>query len=692
MNKRILSSLVIVLFTAILAGGLYFSVDHRSNPKRQTNAKRKLKLYWFIPDGLRADPSLFTIFKWAEEGLMPNLKKMMDSGAYGYSVPVFPGHTPVNFATLLTGCTPRVHGIADGPMHIEGYPLDMVSKGGFSSVSKRVPPIWYTLEEHGFLSTLLSVPGSPPPELDMGITIRGRWGGWGADFPAIIFHTAQDKALQQSEGYRNRVFSMGSQLTKFVKATEPSGWSLSLPASYSPIREVALTNWGTTIYACIYDGTDDGVENYDHVIFSSDKAHEFTRLSAGQWSKWLPITLNWQMKNDYSLNTPKAMKWEQNLSAVPVETKVAINVIKLGNPDFFRIQFFYNNLNSYLVKPSYLEADIQRKLGPMVDFPDSYPPQLIHFPQDKLTFLEETQRSLLWHKKMANYMINETNSDVIIQDIYTPNQMLTSRWWMGYLDPQSVHYKEADPEKRRKLWDEVKGMYRGIDNILGEIMASADKDTYIVFSSDHGIVPFNQEVRLNNLFARRGLLYYQVNKQTGAYEVDWQKTKAIFLKMDNIYLNPHGLGGNYYRASGPEYEQLRQEVIDLLRGIKDAKGVNPLSKVVKWENAAEVLDLPEDRVGDLVIANKPTYGWVEDISADLKTFHSSLKTGYKQAIIPTDTTDMLTPFAIMGPGVKKNYKLKHHIRHIDQYPTIMTLLGQDIPKFVEGKPLREIMQ
>ena len=75
------------------------------------------KLYWFIPDGMRADPDLFDIFKWAEEGQLPNIKRMMDNGAYGYSIPTFPSHTPTNFATLFTGAYPLKHGVADGLRH-----------------------------------------------------------------------------------------------------------------------------------------------------------------------------------------------------------------------------------------------------------------------------------------------------------------------------------------------------------------------------------------------------------------------------------------------------------------------------------------------------------------------------------------------------------------------------------------------
>jgi predicted AlkP superfamily phosphohydrolase/phosphomutase len=234
-------------------------------------------------------------------------------------------------------------------------------------------------------------------------------------------------------------------------------------------------------------------------------------------------------------------------------------------------------------------------------------------------------------------------------------------------------------------------MYQGIDAILGEIMAKADEETVIVFSSDHGIVPLDREVRLNNLFAEKGLLKYTLNRETGEYQIDWAKTRAIFLQMDNIYINPAGLGGNYHRASGPEYEKLRDQVIELLTNLKDANGTAPLAKVVKWEAAEKELQLPADRVGDLVVANRPTYGWVEEVTADGQVFADSLKGGYKQAILPESTDAMLTPFVIVGPGVQKNQRLEQPIRHIDQYPTIMTLLGKKIPDFVEGKVLAEVL-
>ena len=96
---------------------------NRHEALRAGAVAKKIKLIWFIPDGLRAEPFTMKLFEWAMAGDLPNIRTMMARGAWGYSIPVFPGHTPANTATLVTGASPRVHGVSDGAMRSEGYPL-----------------------------------------------------------------------------------------------------------------------------------------------------------------------------------------------------------------------------------------------------------------------------------------------------------------------------------------------------------------------------------------------------------------------------------------------------------------------------------------------------------------------------------------------------------------------------------------
>lgn len=636
-------------------------------------APNPVKLYWFIPDGVRAEPYLFNIYEWAENGELPNIKKLMDMGTYGYSRPTFPSHTPTNFASLLTGTYPEIHGVDDGPMHVEGKPLDKVAIAGFRSSAKKVDPIWKTLEEQGEKVAVLSIPGSTPPEINEGLVLRGRWGGWGADFHAINFETKGDLEQRVLQGRGSRLFFFGPELTQYIDPAPAEGWE-NPPASYSEALEVPLTAWGETIYAYMFDSTDDGEENYDRVTFSTDKKIYFATLEPGvqNWSDWVNVIL----------------KWTSEEGSVDVNTQAKVAVIKLEDDGFYRFRIFYNNLNEFITFPGSAAEKMIVDIGPMVDFVDNFPPQLIYYPEDKGIFLDEANMSLDWHKNAVSSLIDNFSPSVIIHDTYTPNQMLTSRWWMGYIDPTSARYDKVSEEEREQLWDEVKDMYKRLDAIIGEILNESGKNTYIVLSSDHGAVPLDRWVHLNNYFAQKGWLKFTINPQTGEPIIDWENSSVIYLKMAHVYINPNGLDGNYERASGEEYEALRNQVISALEALSDENGEKPVVDVVKWENAKDFMQLDPERVGDLVIANTPGYGWNEEMTKDLNVFSEPLKTGYKQAIRSETTPGMWTPFIIAGPNVKEgNFLGNNPVEMIDQYPTIMTALGKTIPDFVQGEIL-----
>lgn len=647
----------IVISGILLAWSVFFAGE-------QTAAK----LYWFIPDGMRADPQLFSVFKWAQEGKLPNIKKMMDNGAYGYSIPVFPSHTPTNFATLFTGATPLVHGIADGPMHIEGYPLAKPSAAGFSSVTKKVPPVWTLFEELGKKVVLLSIPGSTPPELEQGITIRGRWGGWGADTNKMVFEPKEKLEERKSAGRAFRLFFLGTPLTQFVDKTTAEGWT-GTPNSFSPAKEAVLSAHGLPVYAYIYDSTDDGVVNYDHIIFALDKngSSGFVTLAEGQWGDWMPVQLRYQDSS--------------------YDSDIKIKLIKLWDTSTFRVTVLYNTLNRFITMPSSIAKELTEGVGPMVDFADDWPAQLMYEPEDKQTFLEEAKMSLEWHRDAVPFVFQNYKPDVFIQDTYTPNQMLESRWWMRYVDPTS---KEYDPQQAPAAWNDILAMYQGLDAIIGQALESGDKDSLFVLSSDHGVCPLHRTVNLNNLFASKGWLKFTVNPQTGEPTVDWEKTKVVYLKMAHVYVNPEGLGGDWHRGQGPEYEALRQEVISTLLSLKDVNGIKPVQNAIPWEEAPQFFELPTDRIGDIVLEGTVGYFWSEEMDNSLSVYEDPLNSGYKQSVDAKKNDCMWAPFVVMGPGVKKGGQLSAPISHIDQLPTILDLMGIDIPSYVEGRVVEEM--
>jgi hypothetical protein len=414
-----------------------------------------VKLYWFIPDGLRAEPDLFTIYKWAQEGKLPNIKKLMEKGSYGYSIPVFPGHTPANFASLFTGTLPKDNGVPDGPIRSFGYPLKIISRSGFSSSAKTKDPIWYTLEKNGLNASLLSVPGSTPPETSDGYIIRGRWGGWGMEFPSVVFHSDQDKAFRKELGLNDRAFNVGKRLTLFTPSKKPTGWAIAIPKSFSAPYEANLNNWQMDLFALFLDEKDDGEEQYTTVILSKNKKDIAATLHEGEWSDWIAADFFYEIQKSFQDEHPQKMKWEQEMTGVNVPSHLRVKLIKLGDRHTFRLRVLYDALNDSLTYPFQLNEDLHKYSGPMVDFPDDFPPQLIYYPEDKQTFADENRFSFEWHQKTLRYLFEHLQQDVIIQNIYTPNQMLTSRWWMQHADPASRRYSAAGEDAHDSAWNDI---------------------------------------------------------------------------------------------------------------------------------------------------------------------------------------------------------------------------------------------
>jgi predicted AlkP superfamily phosphohydrolase/phosphomutase len=326
-----------------------------------------------------------------------------------------------------------------------------------------------------------------------------------------------------------------------------------------------------------------------------------------------------------------------------------------------------------------LSDRLHEAIGPMVDFPDDFPPQLIYFNEDKQTFLDEVAMSFDWHTRAVNFFLRKESQDILIHNIYTPNQMLTSRWWMGFADPQSIHYVSPESEQGKQTWSEILSMYKKIDNLIGVALKGLDSNGYFVFSSDHGIAPLNYEVRLNNLFVSRGWLKFESGQSDRAYRIDWAKTKVVFLQSNHIFISTSGLAGPYNPGSGPEYEKLLNEVIGAVTGLQDADGKKPFLNVYTRAEAAEKLGLPPARIGDIVLVHNLGYSAVEDITDTSDLFHKALRSGYKQGLNPAATKCLWTPFMAMGPGIRKGYALKDPISHLDQYPFIFRLLHKETP-------------
>ncbi|MGC9104908.1 MAG: alkaline phosphatase family protein [Thermoprotei archaeon] len=92
---------------------------------------------------------------------LPNISSLINTGVYGRLESVFPALTPVAIASLITGTTPKTHGIVSPKIFVKGRKLsDPIS--AFSSEGLLVDPIWYHLGRRGKRVIVASSPQALP--------------------------------------------------------------------------------------------------------------------------------------------------------------------------------------------------------------------------------------------------------------------------------------------------------------------------------------------------------------------------------------------------------------------------------------------------------------------------------------------------------------------------------------------------
>lgn len=119
---------------------------------------------------LGLDGATYDLFRpWAEQGLMPNLKSLMEQGVWGDLRSTLPPVTPTAWSACLTGKGPGQHGIYD----FRQSPLVDPRRPLINSQTIQGRKLWDILGGHGRQSGFLNVPITYPPVPVNGFMISG---------------------------------------------------------------------------------------------------------------------------------------------------------------------------------------------------------------------------------------------------------------------------------------------------------------------------------------------------------------------------------------------------------------------------------------------------------------------------------------------------------------------------------------
>jgi predicted AlkP superfamily phosphohydrolase/phosphomutase len=601
-----------------------------------------------------ATPEL--VDRFVAEGRMPNIKKLIASGAYGSPFPVMPTHTPVNWTTISTGAWPGTHGVTGFSMLQKGKSLDE-PLSAFDTRNVTAEFLWNAAEKVGKKSILL------------------KWGG--PNFPVSV-----SKGMQVDGCFCVECIHEIFGPTKFGAKEAPhttgitiekaSGWRNLPDSALEPLEtHLALGAADRALEANVLifgSGT-----QYDSICVAAEKdaANSWFTISAGEWSPW--------QKKQFSGSAGEAGSSDGTF-----------RIKLLGvEPDGSDISIFCSQImpTTGWTYPEKTAQELTEHVGPFLQRP-GYIQQDIVFGAwaDYDTLLEEMDYQHDWYAKAAIYLLENNDWDLFFLHTHAPDYIQDS------LIREAEPLTASSPDEAEKNIEYIAETYESCDRMVGKIVdAFAADNPLILIVSDHGCIGFHSDYHassiVKDILTENGFLFFEGHggsaldpgskPRHGSEEVDWSRTKAVF--HDSIYIYMNVKGREPYGVVDPsEYENVRDDIIDALRSYKDPRlGSCPFSLILRSEDA-EMFGLYGDRVGDIVVAVKEGGEYGEG--------HGTL--------IPTAKYGISSLSAILimsGPGVQEGIKLQRPFWLTDVAPTIAHLLDIPAPDTMEGAVLNEAL-
>jgi predicted AlkP superfamily phosphohydrolase/phosphomutase len=296
-----------------------------------------------------------------------------------------------------------------------------------------------------------------------------------------------------------------------------------------------------------------------------------------------------------------------------------------------------------------------------------------------------------------------------------------------------------NPQTDAPYHNAIQEYYQRMDAYIGILRQAAGEDTNLMVISDHGAGPLYQDVFLNEwlrqegylvidedvadlkgryrLFGRLGLTRNGLStflRKNGMGQVErvikdmlgngieflpktqraefpqainWEKTHAYsFGYQGQIYLNVKGREPQGIVEPGESYDQLRQQIIEKLRGLTNPQDGKPVvDHIYKKEDVFQGRDI--DFAPDLVLV--------------MRGLSYNTRPGYEFSTRPGKIfNDPLTHesgshrhegiFFAAGPNIN-SLGLRSGMRLIDVAPTILHLLDCPIPADMDGSVLEEFL-
>ncbi len=664
-------------------------------------------------DGM--DPGLTK--KFLEEGIMPNVKTLLERGVAREDLVMQGGHptiTPPMWTTMATGTCPGTHGITCF-WNQDHENLDTVVYA-LDSRKCKSEPLWNVFAEAGKKTLVWHWPGSSwPPTSDNPnlYVVDGTQPGapgmgnaavdWekkviadksftevkyqpriqvsnGAGCVLTDVDAADDTAAQSGSGKVVNAMSKGNgssgvQNVELSEADgelglddtpidvvnspikEAHGWSIAVPAD--ALEFTMVTGNGFVRRPCLILKNVQGV--YDTVAVYANKKADTPMITL---TPDMPLTqfIEEVPVEDRKVPCLRNMKIEE-LAEDGSHIKIALGMA-------------IDSYNDAVWHPKAFNKEIIENVGLITGVPCNGSRE------------PKTARDLMvagweyfceFQSKALNYCATEAGFDVIYSHLHNVDHMGHKFW-------HHAKERENTPEglaRAAAYQDCIREIYRQTDRYLGSFLHLLDKGWSILVMSDHGLLVMDEEhppligdAFGCNVRVMEELGYTVVKKDAQGndlHEIDWEKTRAVATRGTHIYLNLKGRD-TYGIVDLEDQYALEDEIISALYSYR-YKGERIIQLALRNRDA-KTLGMYGPECGDIVYFLKEGFNRIHGDSM-------TTTQGYWGS-----TVSPIVIFA--GQGFKQGEKIDRIIQQVDFAATVAALGGVRMTRDCEGAPVYQI--
>jgi len=602
------------------------------------------------------------IERFADEGAIPNIARLMRRGTLSRMIPAIPAQTPTNWATLATGAYPGTHEIVVWGTHEPGKQLDEhFADEAMSSNLCRAEYFWEAASRQGLSSLLVNYVGYPPT---CGRTTFIEWAQGPTAYHFQISPPGAYKRPKPKGKCESIDFRRASGWTGLPKSKKPP---LEAEITVKPVRSENTTYFHLALVAAKSKG-------YDTVLVSPSRdARRAVKCTKGGWSAWLEAPFH--------------------VGSKKVEGAVRFKLIDIS-PTARRFWLYRSQIYplAEFTYPPALGGELTQNIGPFIH-EAAWQARHVWNLCDDATCEEELLYHARWIGKAVKYLWNRLDVRLYYQHMHLLDTL--NHHYLATVDPTSPAYGRIPPKAG---WAAMRQGYRAVDAMVGEVTKAAGTDTLIAVCSDHGDVPNRRAVSLLNFFRKRGWLHLK-KAPDGKPEIDFARTR-LFVVGCHLWINLKGRDPAGCVAPA-EYEDFRREVINALLDFKDPENGKRVIGLALTREDAAAFGMYGPASGDIVFYYSQHYRWTgaEVFRMGIKDLVWDDPGGANHGCQPpgcrTEVSDNAGALVLAGPGVRKGYtrdaETTPPMFTADLVPTLAHLSGIDGPRHVEGKVVHDLI-